>query len=1370
MTQGYRNARQGYLTDLLTDTTPIGSIVTNLKAGANSYDHSFVRSSSGAYPALDESNGNAYITGDDPAYTHEGYLYCDGTEYNISDYPGLYEIVGTKYGGRASSGIDVSFEGQANTITHNGAANANRTAGTYANVQGKTTNNGIGAVFQVVVAANGTPTITVTSKGYGYSVNDTIVIPHDLTGGGQVDITVTVASIAGGGGSGYTTASAVDVTAAPAGGTTILANVGSVDSNGKILTINVTNGGAGYTAVPTVTVAGPGTGATFVVRMTDITVTGGATLQGISTANVMGFWGDLYLGTFKVPDMVARKVVGNGPVFGSNSPTIGNASISTGTTGGGWYLDKTLQDDYFSLGRIVTTGYDQVIESTGCTLIGKQDVTVSMREKKIAGVPQHSHIVYHSIPGDNQWVGTASGDRYLQDYKPSTGRITRWYPTGDGIVMTHKHGLLRRPLSDNTVATYDALDYAGGMGGVGGTQDPPLSWATGATGPDSYYLASGAAGAGNYEFQTTIPAPISEIFTVNSIIGGRQITTGGIPIYDYSNEWTRTSTGSQTIDLSNISGTPDKLVYDLYGGGGSGAAGTQAGNNGGESYIKVGDGSKVFLKAGGGNRGNASSGLAGGTGGTGGTFTNTGSENAPGGMTGMPGLAGGNGQSGNGWPKVTYPNNPNGGGAGGLQTGSYSDGSSGINVEVGGQSGNYSETKTSNGNFNLASISNPTSITFTIHGGRGSNCYYGPHQGGGGGKLNVSVLSSQLSGFTGAAWGVQIGYGTGNRTGGSTSSAGDGGNGGAGHNSAHGGGGGAATALLRNGTCMAGAGGGGGAGSNGYDGGTGQGGQGNPYGGVQATTQSLGLGGGGTGGNYGCIGGGGGGGGGGCGTSGQTYGGTGNGGGSGGIGGGPGGDGRHGGGAGGKQGISSYRSDWFSGSLSTSGQTNGRVVLNAAYNNDYWTPGGGGGGAGGKWFGNIDFASLGNPSSIEINVGSGGSGVSMGGQTTGTTSNGGNGYAKVGLGTITGYNGGTTVTTTGDIIDSASYNATIWDVDIKTNGAGTGIAGGFKLPTTTPIVYIRGGGGTGATATCTMAGGLVSSINVTASGSGYTEAPYVHILHGQSGGTVCSATLGTGAAADQVASISITPGSSKAYTNYLLFGGAHNNTTSGAKTRWVKLKAMDTTNATHFSIKAARGNGVNGGDYSEESLLLYYSTASNPTNFVLIDTMIQAYNTSRTDDWIGNVPAANANNTWDGDAGDTKWYTYTVILPQNAKASGTTFKIEQVRADAAATNDNDQNTDHFAICEFIAWNGKTTTLVFVPTANKMLKSAVDSLTYEVQGEVGPSITYSSGLGCSDATLTLKSTTKIEPQATIDPDEHIPLLHPYRTCKYLIKSF
>ena len=256
MTQGYRNSRKGYLTDLLTDTTPIGSIVSNLKAGQNSYDHTFVKATSSNYPNLSEALGNAYTTGDDPAYTHEGYLYCDGSEYNISDYIGLYQIIGTKYGGRSSNGIDV--------------------------------------------------------------VN---------------------------GGSGYTTSSIVTITQAPAGGINMLATVGAVDTNGKILYMNVTNSGTGYTSVPTVTVAG-GTGATFQLRMTDLTAAGGATLQPINTANAFENWGDPYMGTFKVPDLIAKKVVGNGPVYGSNSPNIGNISIATGTTGGAWYLDKDQQDEY----------------------------------------------------------------------------------------------------------------------------------------------------------------------------------------------------------------------------------------------------------------------------------------------------------------------------------------------------------------------------------------------------------------------------------------------------------------------------------------------------------------------------------------------------------------------------------------------------------------------------------------------------------------------------------------------------------------------------------------------------------------------------------------------------------------------------------------------------------------------------------------------------------------------------------------------------------------------------------------------------------------------------------------------------------------
>ena len=760
MTQAYRNNRKGYLTDLLIDTTPIGSVITNLKAGQNSYDHNFVKSTAGSYPNLSETAGNAYIGGDNPAYTHEGYLYCDGAEYNIGDYPGLYQVVGTKYGGKSSNGIDV------------------------------------------------------------------------VTGG-----------------SGYTTSSPVTITQSPAGGSNMTATVGSVDSNGKILFLNITNSGQGYVTAPTVSVGG-GTGATFVVRIN------GGTLQPINTNNVMDNWGDPYLGTFKVPDLIAKKIVGNGPVYGNNSPNIGNVSITTGTTGGAWYLDKNQQDVYFSLGTIVTSGYDKVIETTGCNIIGSQDVTISMREKKLSGVPQHSHIVFLSTPGNSEWVAGASGDRYLQDYRTGTGRVARWYPTGDGIVLTHKHGLLRAPLTDNTVATYDAFDFAGGSGGTGGTADPVSTFASGANEPGDYYLASGS-GSGSYEFQTVIPNPIMKPVVTTTVLGGKLITTGGTPIFDNTNEFEYTNPGTYTIDLTAITGTFDRLTYQMYGGGGSGGAGTQTGNNGTESHLKVGDGSKVFLKAAGGEGGGATSGLQGGLGKSGGASINTGSETAPGAITGQAGSAGTAGNSGNGWPYLDYPSNPNGGGSGGAQTGSYSDGSAGINVLVGGQSGSSTQEFTSDGTFNLTGITGLTSVTFELHGGKGKDSFYGGLAGGGGGKINISLKQSELANFTTAGWTCQVGPGATAKTGAQTSSSGDGGDGGNGHpggsGTAHGGGGGAATALLRNGTCVAGAGGGGGGGSNGYDGGPGSPGQGNPLGGIQGTAQSLGMGGGGPGGNYGCI-------------------------------------------------------------------------------------------------------------------------------------------------------------------------------------------------------------------------------------------------------------------------------------------------------------------------------------------------------------------------------------------------------------------------------------------------------------------------------------------------------------------------------------
>ena len=34
---------------------------------------------------------------EDPEFDYGGYLYCDGAEYNINDYPNLYQVIGDEY-------------------------------------------------------------------------------------------------------------------------------------------------------------------------------------------------------------------------------------------------------------------------------------------------------------------------------------------------------------------------------------------------------------------------------------------------------------------------------------------------------------------------------------------------------------------------------------------------------------------------------------------------------------------------------------------------------------------------------------------------------------------------------------------------------------------------------------------------------------------------------------------------------------------------------------------------------------------------------------------------------------------------------------------------------------------------------------------------------------------------------------------------------------------------------------------------------------------------------------------------------------------------------------------------------------------------
>ena len=159
--------------------------------------------------------------------------------------------------------------GAVGTFSHNGAANGSRTAGTYTVTNAAGSASGSGADFTVVVAANGTPTVTLVSGGTGYVDNETITIADSsLGGGGGAAVVVTVTAkataahtfsvtaastgqaaafdgAANAGATGSRTAGTYAITAT--GGTGSGATFSVVIAANGAATITLTNGGGGYT-------------------------------------------------------------------------------------------------------------------------------------------------------------------------------------------------------------------------------------------------------------------------------------------------------------------------------------------------------------------------------------------------------------------------------------------------------------------------------------------------------------------------------------------------------------------------------------------------------------------------------------------------------------------------------------------------------------------------------------------------------------------------------------------------------------------------------------------------------------------------------------------------------------------------------------------------------------------------------------------------------------------------------------------------------------------------------------------------------------------------------------------------------------------
>ena len=1244
----YRNTRPLYYTDKGCDSTEIGSIVTSFKAIDDVYDNEYIPGN-GLYKRYITQSGDA-ATEINPEYQYPGYLYCDGTEYNIGDFPALYRIIGNEYGGTSRPEISVT----------NGGSNYNSgTTITFANPPNYDANNpGDLKVIsgQLVINTSGTVTgVTVTNLGYGYDPSN----PPTWTLGG----------------------------------------------------------------------AGSGTGLALQFNFNSV-----GQLQAISPQNVLEYYGETDLGTFKVPDLKAKKIVGYGNVYGPGSPSAGLLTLGVGPDyiGGKWFFDKNSQGEYFSLGSLTTTGYTDVTDSASVSIIGQQTVEVEMVNRRLQDVPQHTHFVYHTTAGtDLQSLAGYSGDRYLAEYTDTNKSLFAFFPVG-GVAFEHKHALLKQPLADPTVATYDIFDYVPGAQGTGSTKYGYEN--------DNYYLASGSQGAGTYEIQTYIPPTVFKTLNSSSQIGGRTVFTGGVPIVEYTSVNNYNSPGNYSL---TIPATWETMLIVCAGGGGAGASSNANGGSGSTSSVTIDNGSALAVSCGGGAGGNKNS-----TGGNGGAVTVSGTASGFATILQNKSEAGTNGTQGPFYIK-DYPSNPNSAGEGGDVSGTLgtNDGTDGIHSYVSDVPAPFtSNNLTGSGSVNVTSAYKLTSISVTLAGAQGvskGNGNGGNGTVGGSGGLGSTLVLSVNSPASGLAFSYVTGNTGSGKSGGSGAYGAQGGSGGNKNgNGQNGGGGGGATSIKNSsGTILAGAGGGGGGG--GYDGGNsaaGFAGKSNNTPGWNSnspleTTSNLFGGGGANGGNAGCNGGGGGGGGGGIATSSYTA----NGGGIGGGGGGPAG---HGGGKGGGRGMTSFKTSLFTKtSHSTNNSGSGYVKYSYQEDRSYWGTGGGGGGSGGFIYMLIDKDEVGTTTGASITVGGGGSAPS------GVT-NPNNGFAQVAFGVVTGYEGGTSSVTVGDLIIAADE-----DSDIYTTGGGTGTAG-FKLPTTQvpEVEFVGGGGGTGATATVSISGGCVAAITLGSGGNNYTAVPEVRIKHGA--GTKAYATATVDQVTKTVTGVALSPAVVPApYTHYVRMEG-------DVQERFLIIKEHDCSNCSRFTVKVARGNNINGGDRPEhggDELKVYYN-----------DDL-----TLNFSDFLGvlvPIPTSNEiSSNYDGDgtgADATKWYWYSVDLPEDAQKANVRFKIVQSR-NAGSTFDSPGDTDHYGICDFIYENKEVTELVFVPADGAIPKSA-DTLSYVVEGKEDS--IYTTGATALDATFTLNSQNPLLPNAAIDPDFPVPLIEPYHLCKYLIKAF
>ena len=187
------------------------------------------------------------------------------------------------------------------------------------------------------------------------------------------------------------------------------------------------------------------------------------------------------VGTFNLPDYRDRIIVGIGDVDGEGTPTVENALVnSVGQTGGRWYISKDQILDggvFFSVGDVRTTGYQNITADVFTYVTGKVDFRIGPIDDHIFNRPvEHNHYILSSIADDsvdNERDGVPI-DEFAVNYTTQRANILPFEPVGQGgLALGHSHGLTREKLNDPSLATFGNTP---GPGGVDPNQPADIFW------------------------------------------------------------------------------------------------------------------------------------------------------------------------------------------------------------------------------------------------------------------------------------------------------------------------------------------------------------------------------------------------------------------------------------------------------------------------------------------------------------------------------------------------------------------------------------------------------------------------------------------------------------------------------------------------------------------------------------------------------------------------------------------------------------------------------------------------------------------------------------------------------------------------------